>query len=495
MPAIKIFAMAIRYFKDHMLKELKIAGQGQTLNDIHWVLPVPTSWTDSVKNFLRKAANEAGIDGANLTIVLAPDAAAVYCEALPSDRLSCGGRFDDDKYMVLDLGDNKAVFTVHEKQPNGKIQEVHEASGGSWGSTRVDEEFTQMIINIVEDQTFKEFCDNSPVDLLNMRRELEIKKIIYSRNDNCCKIGIKVPVSLGTTYFKNNGKTVKDAVEQSPYKGKLIWMGDIIRIDAELFRSFFKNSISNITNHIENLCQKPGVKGIPTFLMIGKFSEFQIVQEAVIKAFPNSKVVLPKDGPDLAVVKGALLLGHKLGQICDYNFELQQRTNKDHSSVVSTFAKYDEDVYSDDCAKGSTCYSSYDLSDKEEDALSSDYVEMSMHRRAIGGLETQLETQMALEANTTRSPTDDELFALSRQLNKLDKQWWLLAKLLGLSDKQIHEIERGAGSKHIGRQYYTMLKVWRGQNAGQEKGSVRYLLRQLDEAGIDLKMTDTVFGN
>ncbi|KAL3878799.1 hypothetical protein ACJMK2_031127 [Sinanodonta woodiana] len=109
--------------------------------------------------------------------------------------------------------------------------------------------------------------------------------------------------------------------------------------------------------------------------------------------------------------------------------------------------------------------------------------------------ETQLKNQMTLEAGNTKAPSDDELFALSKQLNKHENEWWFLAKLLGLSDKQIHEIEHGAGSKHIVRQYYTMLTAWRGQNAGQEQGSVRYLLKQCDEAGIDRKVTDTVFGN
>ncbi|KAL3878796.1 hypothetical protein ACJMK2_031124 [Sinanodonta woodiana] len=97
--------------------------------------------------------------------------------------------------------------------------------------------------------------------------------------------------------------------------------------------------------------------------------------------------------------------------------------------------------------------------------------------------------------DNTRAPSDDELFDLSRQLNKHDKEWWLLAKLLGLSDKQIDEIEQTKGDTHIVRQYYKMLTVWKSQNAGQEKGSVRYLLSKCDEAGIDRNVTDNVFGN
>ncbi|KAL3878761.1 hypothetical protein ACJMK2_031092 [Sinanodonta woodiana] len=404
--------------------------------------------------------------------------------------------------------DSTAVFTVHKRQPNGTIQLVNKVSSVPWGSTKVIEEFTQMIISIVGDQTFKKFRYDNPEYLADMLRGVEAKTNNICIKDNHT-IVINVPIALGKTYKNITGKTVQDAIEQSPYKEKIHWNAEKMRIDAELFRSLFQNCISSITNHIENLCQEPSLKGISTFLMIGKFSGCRLVQEAVIKAFPKTKVLIPNE--QLAVLKGAVVLGHKFGLTCWYNQELQQPMNKEHSTVATTLAKQDEnDVASDDYASESTSSNLYphdfrndpianlkSKSEVGEDALSSDCLKMRVQTndKGIQFPETQLKNQMTLEAGTTKAPSDDELFALSKQLNKHENEWWFLAKLLGLSDKQIHEIECGAGSKHIVRQYYTMLTAWRGQNAGQEKGSIRYLLKQCDEAGIDQNVTDTVFGN
>ncbi|KAL3878760.1 hypothetical protein ACJMK2_031091 [Sinanodonta woodiana] len=102
MPAIQVFSMAIRYLKDDLLDNFK-SHLDLRENEFHWVLPVPATWSVSAKEFFREAAIKAGINGENLTIALEHDAAAVYCEALTSMGLSCGGLLDD-KYMVIDLG-------------------------------------------------------------------------------------------------------------------------------------------------------------------------------------------------------------------------------------------------------------------------------------------------------------------------------------------------------------------------------------------------------
>ncbi|KAK3602816.1 hypothetical protein CHS0354_026367 [Potamilus streckersoni] len=309
LPAIKVFGMAIHYLKTHLLNTLEKQGTGLKADDIHWILTVPAIWTDSAKQFMREAADEAGIDGRLLTIALEPEAAAMYCQLLSSDHLSSKGRFDDNKYMVIDLGGGTADITVHEKQHDGTIKEVHKASGGAWGGTKVDEEFKQMIIKIIGAPSFKTFCDENKDDNMEMLRELETKKRSI-RTDKEEKITIKVPVALKDTYEKKSGETIKDAVEQTQYKGKIQWTADKIRLDAELFRSLFQNCIRKITEHLADLLEKPGVKGTSTMLMVGGFSECQLMQEAIKRAFPKPKVVIPNEA-GLVVLKGAVIFGHR----------------------------------------------------------------------------------------------------------------------------------------------------------------------------------------
>jgi hypothetical protein len=40
-------------------------------------------------------------------------------------------------------------ITVHEVTDNGNLKELHKASGGAWGGTKVDETFEEFLSSIV----------------------------------------------------------------------------------------------------------------------------------------------------------------------------------------------------------------------------------------------------------------------------------------------------------------------------------------------------------
>lgn len=58
MPAIKVFSEAIKYLKNHLLKELENRDEEKDISEdcIGWVLTVPAIWTDAAKQFMREAA-------------------------------------------------------------------------------------------------------------------------------------------------------------------------------------------------------------------------------------------------------------------------------------------------------------------------------------------------------------------------------------------------------------------------------------------------------
>jgi len=58
-PAIQLFSHALRFFKDHALKELTNQSSTEIVNeDIRWVITVPAIWKASAKQFIRQAAYE-----------------------------------------------------------------------------------------------------------------------------------------------------------------------------------------------------------------------------------------------------------------------------------------------------------------------------------------------------------------------------------------------------------------------------------------------------
>ncbi|KAK3602828.1 hypothetical protein CHS0354_026380 [Potamilus streckersoni] len=310
MPAKKVFGSAIKFLKTHLLGTLKNRGTEIAEKDIHWILTVPAIWSDAAKQFMREAAvSEAEIDSGSLTIALEPEAASLYCQLLPSDKLSGQGRLTAAKYMILDLGGGTADITVHEKQTDGSLRELHEPTGGAWGGTKVDEAFHQMLIKIIGAKTFKTFCDKNKADHVDLLRELETKKRTISP-ETIGKVTIKIPVSLTNTYEKQSGETIADTLKETPFKDNIIWAADKVRIEANLFKSLFKECTDGVTQCVRELLQKPEVKDVDTFLMVGGFSESPMMQAAIKEAFPKATVIIPAEA-GLVVLKGAVVFGRE----------------------------------------------------------------------------------------------------------------------------------------------------------------------------------------
>lgn len=112
-PALDLFAHVIRYLKDHLLSVLKTRRTSITNEDILWVLPVPDLWwKNSAKQFMREAAQMAGIPTEQLTICLEPEAALAYCQRLPATAFmgnpgtqSFLSSSSGTKFMIIDIGE------------------------------------------------------------------------------------------------------------------------------------------------------------------------------------------------------------------------------------------------------------------------------------------------------------------------------------------------------------------------------------------------------
>ena len=62
LPAIDVFAFAIRYLKDDVMTECRRKVAGTILDsDILWVLTIPAIWTDAAKQFMREAGKKVCI--------------------------------------------------------------------------------------------------------------------------------------------------------------------------------------------------------------------------------------------------------------------------------------------------------------------------------------------------------------------------------------------------------------------------------------------------
>ncbi|XP_060567544.1 heat shock 70 kDa protein 12A-like, partial [Ruditapes philippinarum] len=152
-----VFALSMKYHKDDLIEisKKRIADDGIRNSDIHWVLTVPAIWNDAAKQFMREAAEEAGISKERLTIALEPEAASLFCRHLPVEKslgrkkVSLSKFQAGKKYLVLDAGGGTIDITIHEVLRNGNLKELHKASGGAWGGTKVDAAFEAFLSEII----------------------------------------------------------------------------------------------------------------------------------------------------------------------------------------------------------------------------------------------------------------------------------------------------------------------------------------------------------
>ncbi|XP_053400356.1 heat shock 70 kDa protein 12A-like isoform X2 [Mercenaria mercenaria] len=327
-PAISAFSMAIRYLKDHVLATLNEKRSGKLIideSDVHFVLTVPAIWDDRARLFMREAAADAGIPNDRFSLALESEAASVWCQNIPFVVSTDGDHYDlktvGSKYMVVDMGGGTVDITLHQKLANGKLRELHKANGGNWGGTQVDKAFVNTLRDVLGQETLKRFEEECLNDVFDLLKEFETTKRAI-QPDSSGSVKIRLPLSLqmlkleekedlkGCQLRKEFMKTL-----MSKNYGDMITIKDNrLRIDASIAVGMFQHPVSRICEHMRELLCDPDVGDINTILVVGGFSECEIVQNAIKNEFKRKKVIFPPE-PGLAVLKGAVLFGHNPGII------------------------------------------------------------------------------------------------------------------------------------------------------------------------------------
>ncbi|KAL3879883.1 hypothetical protein ACJMK2_032159 [Sinanodonta woodiana] len=314
LPAKTVFSLVIRYLKEDMMKHStdRLSSGHIREDEITWVLTVPAIWTDAAKQFMREAAVQAGIKNETLKIALEPETASIFCRLLPVEKMIEGGGMTSFKpgsvYMVLDAGGGTIDITVHEVLSDGKLKELHKASGGAWGGTQVDEAYRQFLISLVGHPVFRRFQVENKEDYLDMFREFEIKKREIAP-DKDAKVTIRLPSSLKEIFEDKSGEDLRKAIMQTKYASEVSMTGDKLRINAPVMKSLFDNATRSTVSHVKKLMKDTIVSRVSSILMVGGFCESKMFQHAIRSSFPNVKVIIPHEA-GLVVLKGAVVFGH-----------------------------------------------------------------------------------------------------------------------------------------------------------------------------------------
>ncbi|XP_060558649.1 heat shock 70 kDa protein 12B-like [Ruditapes philippinarum] len=328
LPAKSVFSLAIEFLKKDLLKEChKQLADDLSEDDIKWVLTVPAIWNDGAKQFMREAAEQAGIPRSQLKIALEPEAASLYCRYLPVQKgheENFLASFEPGtKYIVLDAGGGTIDITVHQVIVDGKLRELHKASGGAWGGTMVDKAYERFLSDIAGPEAFQQFKKEHIDDYIDLFRTFEVKKRETSPG-HLGKVTFRIPPTFVKTIKGATGLSIKDKIMSSPFNGQVTYVSGKLRVDGQVAQSFFKQSVDSIVQHLESLLGERLNKECTAIVMVGGFSESIILQDAVKCAFGRRYNVIIPEGAGLAVLKGAVIFGHRPStiseRICKYTY-------------------------------------------------------------------------------------------------------------------------------------------------------------------------------
>ncbi|XP_068612270.1 heat shock 70 kDa protein 12B [Brachionichthys hirsutus] len=360
--AIEVFAHALRFFREHALKEVK--DQSSSVlegEEIRWVITVPAVWRQPAKQFMREAAYLAGLVSSDcpeqLLIALEPEAASIYCRKLRLHQVidlslqpftngpdMDGTRpFDSsfrqareqlrrsrhsrtflvesgtgelwselqtgDRYIVADCGGGTVDLTVHQiEQPQGTLKELHKASGGPHGAVGVDLAFEAMLCQIFGEDFIQSFKAKRPAAWVDLTIAFEARKRTAAPG-RTNGLNISLPFSFIDYYKRHRGQSVEAALRRSNMNIVKWSSQGMLRLTQEAMNELFQPTIVNIVKHIEALVAKPDVRPVRFLFLVGGFAESPMLQKAVQRALGRTcRIIIPHD-VGLTILKGAVLFG------------------------------------------------------------------------------------------------------------------------------------------------------------------------------------------
>ncbi|KAL3881736.1 hypothetical protein ACJMK2_028132 [Sinanodonta woodiana] len=284
MVAMDVFSAGIKFLKDEFSKNC--SSQNVMMDDsyIQWVLTVPAIWDDAAKQFMRLAANKAGIPDESLMVMLEPDAAAMGSSIYSMCE-------EGDKYLILDCGGGTVDVSIMRKTSKGRVDCIYRPTGGIWGGTKVDDAFQEFLIEHFGVDNFQRM---EKYEILEVLRSFESAKK-KAQNPYEREVKIWLPLSL------------REHVDMLPIK-KCINRDKLI-LNVDQIIDLFQKPVNKIVSHLQEVLQEPELYGLKYIIMVGGFSESAILQSAIRTNFSEIDVLVVEN-PGSAVLEGAVGVGH-----------------------------------------------------------------------------------------------------------------------------------------------------------------------------------------
>lgn len=146
---------------------------------------------------------------------------------------------------------------------------------------------------------------------MDIERQFEIIKRTLKGNRSR-KFNISVPYTTLDFYCQQyHAKDLREVIRSSIYGNDVSLKHDVMQINSDLVRNFFKATIDNIVNLMESVyADYKDSHEVTAIAMFGDYSNCILVEEAVRQTFPKEDIIVTRN-QGLEVMLGSVLCGHR----------------------------------------------------------------------------------------------------------------------------------------------------------------------------------------
>ncbi|MCK6524416.1 Hsp70 family protein, partial [Myxococcota bacterium] len=278
-------------------------------SEIRWCLTVPAIWTEVEKQFMRRAAHDAGliaqIDDDRLIIVLEPEAAAVAC--IKDKRVALP---DGESFMLVDAGGGTVDITVHLLK-DGHLAELAQGSGATCGATYLDAEFQRFMRDLLGGRAFDRLVNERPTAWHSVLRHWENAKRTYGPGYSSFHLPIEMALLKIVKHERPNFEEVLGRLQGG--------VDDAVVLSPERMEKIFKPVLDQVVEAVRaqfdilTAARAPKVQNI---VLVGGFSESTALQARLRAEFGSQGCgVLVPERPGSTILLGAAHLGFDTGRI------------------------------------------------------------------------------------------------------------------------------------------------------------------------------------
>jgi len=252
-------------------------------------------------------------------IALEPEAAAICClEKNMREFQSETGSSSvegllcqpNTHYMVVDIGGGTLDVTVHAKQDDGNIKEIHKVTGGPYGGIKVNQQFEALLDELLDARELQTYRKQYSSDWLCLMNEFEGKKKGERILDSTLMTNIRLPrsfVSLANQCWRSRYGEKDIKLKNNKY----------LALSSEVMIKLFLPVIEDIKQHLRSLLRNPQLSRVKTMLLVGGFADSALLQKKMKSEFSRKSRVLIPNHAAIAVVQGAAMFGKKPSKITE----------------------------------------------------------------------------------------------------------------------------------------------------------------------------------